>query len=664
MKKWLAMLLAAALLLTGCGTAASTANSASQGPNVASETASLPDDDWTVMLYMCGTDLESNYGMATLNLAEVAQTEPGDGVNFVFQTGGAMEWYAEEEESVGLEIRSDVLQRYQYDADGFALVDEQPLANMASTNTLSEFITWGAQNYPAKHYAVILWDHGGGTSGLIYDELHDSMMSVDQLGAALKKSGVHLDLVVMDACLMATLETAQDLAPYADYLAAAEETMPGEGMDYTSWLQLMYDEPQSDARAIGSAIVEGVREKYKESEDVSETHTSTFSLIDLSRIDAVADAFAVMCKEMSALLDDPVQYQSFAYATSLTESYFYPEMKDLADFAARAKCNGISDAAADAVIEAVEAAVVDFFTFDGHSNGRGLTFYADPNGSKAYLNNYARLCKVPEYLAYLDAVNTGWAAPAWVYEQTEEVPEVASDVYLPDAEVTLTEDGHLQLTITRGLQGVNEVSYQLAWVDPETGKEYSLGRNFDVDGSFSTGVFQDHFDGKWPSLNGIPCQIQMVRQTEKYNLYNIPAYLLNEEEEGLVSFRVGYVYDTPLDQPVENDMDPLAGVYQLYGVWEEYDDDQFDMPSRSSSPMEEVYGYDCYLIWGRSLLEQNKTTLDETFIFEDAVLPDGVYTYAFVITDVFGRNHTTDGVTILVEDGEATFVMDDEDAAA
>ncbi|MGN0708119.1 MAG: clostripain-related cysteine peptidase [Faecalibacterium sp.] len=664
MKKWLAMLLAAALLLTGCGTAASTADPASQATDTATKTAGQPDDDWTVMLYLCGTDLESAYSMATLNLAEVAQAEPSDSVNFVFQTGGTQEWHADEEESVGLEIRSDVLQRYQYDADGFALVDEQPLANMASTNTLAEFISWGAQAYPAKHYAVILWDHGGGTYGLIYDEIHDSMMSVDQLGMAMKKSGVHLDLMVMDACLMATLETAQDLAPYVDYFAAAEETMPGEGMDYTGWLQLMYDEPQSDAAAIGSAMVAGVREKYEEAEYISDAHTSTFSLIDLSRIDAVADAFAVMFREAGALLDDPDQYQNFAYATSLAESYAYPEMKDLADFASRAKGNGISAAAADAVTAAVEDAVVDFFTFDGHSNGRGLTFYADPSGSKSILNNYARLCKIPEYLAYLDAVNMSWAAPAWVYEQTAEIPEAASDVYLPAAEVTLTRDGHLQLTITRGLQGVNEVSYQLFWVDPDTGEEYSLGRNFDVDGSFSTGVFQDRFDGKWPSLNGIPCQMKMVRQTEKYNLYNIPAYIPDEDMEGSISFRVGYVYDTPLDQPVENGADPLAGVYQLYGIWEEYDNDQIDLPSRSSSPMDEIYGYECYLIWGRSLLEQNKTILDENFIFEDAVLPDGVYTYEFVITDVFGGDHTMDGVTVLVEDGEATFVMDDEDAAA
>ena len=45
--------------------------------------------EWTVMIYLCGTDLESRWGMATYNLSEIAKTDPNDAVNVVIQTGGA-----------------------------------------------------------------------------------------------------------------------------------------------------------------------------------------------------------------------------------------------------------------------------------------------------------------------------------------------------------------------------------------------------------------------------------------------------------------------------------------------------------------------------------------------------------------------------------------------
>jgi len=32
--------------------------------------------------------------------------------------------------------------------------------NMGDPQTLVDFVSWGVQNYPAEHYAVILWDHG------------------------------------------------------------------------------------------------------------------------------------------------------------------------------------------------------------------------------------------------------------------------------------------------------------------------------------------------------------------------------------------------------------------------------------------------------------------------------------------------------------------------
>ena len=75
--------------------------------------------EWTVMWYLCGTDLESAGGMASVNLEMISKTIPDSKVNLLIETGGAKSWQAEEK--VGIDIASDRLQRWRYSEDGFTV---------------------------------------------------------------------------------------------------------------------------------------------------------------------------------------------------------------------------------------------------------------------------------------------------------------------------------------------------------------------------------------------------------------------------------------------------------------------------------------------------------------------------------------------------------------
>ncbi len=97
--------------------------------------------EWTVMLYLCGMDLESDGGMASNNLEMISKTIPNSDVNFLIETGGTKEWHAKDK--VGIDIATDKLERWSYNEDGFTLVDEQENASMAKHTTLSDFIQWG-----------------------------------------------------------------------------------------------------------------------------------------------------------------------------------------------------------------------------------------------------------------------------------------------------------------------------------------------------------------------------------------------------------------------------------------------------------------------------------------------------------------------------------------
>ena len=72
---------------------------------------------------------------------------------------------------------------------------------------------------PADHYAIILWDHGSMT-GIGADESHSDVLEGWEIAVGLEtglaSTGITLDFIGFDACLMASLEVASVVAPYGD----------------------------------------------------------------------------------------------------------------------------------------------------------------------------------------------------------------------------------------------------------------------------------------------------------------------------------------------------------------------------------------------------------------------------------------------------------------
>lgn len=678
--KLLSLILALVVLtsLAACGAApAPAADDAADNDGGAAAAA------WTVLMYFCGTDLESDGGMATVNLEEIASTVPNEEVNVVIQTGGTKKWQAEA--SVGLDIDENRLQRYSYDADGFTLVYEDALKNMASAETLSDFIRWGTAEYPADKYMLVLWDHGGGSSGgLIVDEKHGgAIMSLEDLGHALADSGAHMEALVLDTCLMASLETAQAVKTGADYLIASEEVVAGEGSAYGAWLQYLYDVPECTGAQFGRSFCDFAQQKYAEQGTGGTSSFITFSVIDLSRIDAVTDAFAQLFTELSALLSDPEAFGTFAYFAGRTEHYMLSTMVDLADFAARGRDGGLSRETVNAVLAAVDDAVLYSIKGPTRSYSHGLSFYYDPTASAGSLDRYARSSANPAYLAFLDAVNMGWTAPAWVYDTVERLPEISYDDYVVEAEVSGTEDGHLRLDVTNAAGAVDAVDALLLSYDEASGRWISYGRWENVEADFDAGVFTDRFDGRWLMFNGAPCNVEINEETDTHVLYNIPGVITEEDftTEGVL--RAGYIYDTPLwsnadyaadgagGADAEEETDPYAGHFEFYGLWNSLDS-AIEMPGRDVYDMSALYGAEfvpylsVYSVdTGRELGTAYGTPvmLTNDLALAAEALPAGTYAYAFIVRDVFGNELTVTPVVFTWDGESAVFELEDDAGA-
>ena len=235
-------------------------------------------DTVTVMVYMCGTDLESKYGMATKDLMEMANAKISDKVNIIVYTGGCKRW----NNSI---ISSSTNQIYKVESGGMKCVYQNAGSPaMTDPNTLQSFITWCAQSYPANRNILIFWDHGGGSiSGYGYDERspRSGSMSLAQIDQALKGANMKFDIIGFDTCLMATVENAMMLSKYGDYMVASEETEPGVGWYYTNWVTNLSQNTSISSLDLGKNIIDDFVDVCAQQCRGQQT---TLSMVDLAEL--------------------------------------------------------------------------------------------------------------------------------------------------------------------------------------------------------------------------------------------------------------------------------------------------------------------------------------------------------------------------------------------
>ena len=112
------------------------------------------------MVYLCGTDLESDGGAATADLEEMvaAGVPKGGDLTVCIQTGGTKSW-----QTRGITDRK--VERWTLSGKGLSKVDSVGSASMGDVSTFADFLVYGFDNYPADRYGLIMWDHGSGASG-------------------------------------------------------------------------------------------------------------------------------------------------------------------------------------------------------------------------------------------------------------------------------------------------------------------------------------------------------------------------------------------------------------------------------------------------------------------------------------------------------------------
>lgn len=286
---------------------------------------------WTVMVYMAADNNLAVQGILDIDEMEAAGQDPE--VQVLVQA----EFSPTQLTFYGCD--ASCFNRPNFNTFRYALTGAQPQTegpdgetldignrDMTQAGELTDFVSWAKQTAPAEHYALVLWNHGGGYAGLLQDETSagSQLMSIGSLPGALSPVGP-IDIIDFDMCLMAGYETLRTIQDVAGYAVFSEEVVPGSGNPYQEWLDGIQDQAAEDPATVAAALVDAFHDAYQG--ERSSTTRSAYSLTEYAAFETALDALADL------LRTDLASFQSAIHgALQGAQKYDYVELTDLITF--------------------------------------------------------------------------------------------------------------------------------------------------------------------------------------------------------------------------------------------------------------------------------------------------------------------------------------------
>lgn len=478
---------------------------------------------YTIMVYMNGSDLESEMGAATDDLIEMLKSGVNtNNVNIILFTGGANRW------------RNNVIPANNcviWEAANGRLkkITGVGSVNMGDPGTLASFINFTTRNFPADKFGLIMWDHGGGSiAGFGDDEkFNHSYLTLLDMNYAFEKSAIakdKLEFLGFDSCLMSTIEMAVVASDYAKYLVASEEIEPYDGWDY-SFLSVLNDDPKMDGAALGKEIVNCFMDYYENDPD----QILALSVIDLSKVDRVMGALGALMKQCSGslLADREASFTTLATRRNRTKTFGVGsprdnecDMVDIGDMANKLS-NLFPNETSNILSELNNCVVYNRHNSDVNLKGLSVYYiYGGKENGNLSLDMYRSLNMNGDYTKYLNDFYRILKRDNTVYRGRSSSQGNQNDDTLPLDELISTE-----LTLwqpVRGSQDIIMTGIQ-SCADMSTGEMIKVGMN-----------------SLWPTIGGKNVCLYKINGTSNSSLYAVPASINGEDCDIIVSFSEEY----------------------------------------------------------------------------------------------------------------------------
>lgn len=633
---------------------------------------------WTIFVYLCGSDLEVNFGSASADLTEMINSSANDKVKYVVQTGGAASWE--------MDISSDASERFVIQNGKCERVYSGPDVDMGSSDVLADFLKWGISEYPAANMGLILWDHGSGSiNGACFDDNHGgNCLLLKDIDAALysvyDQMTEPFEFIGFDACLMSTAETAAVMATHARYFIGSQDIEPGSGWNYKNIGDYLAQNPECTGAELGKVVVDSF---YSDCAEIGREDGATLAVIDLSKIDTFIEAFDKYAKDVYELTESGADFSPVARNINRADNFGgnnrssgFTNMVDIGGIIAAGK--DISPNS-DPALKALNDCVIYMKNGSDHTEASGLSVYypLQIRGSQE-LAIFKDIALSSYYLGLVDKVaygqvnggiddydNSGmldmfsndWSSDQ--YSESGGFLEYAeshydewnyADNYTPgtgetnitfDSAPDFDENGDYSFVLSQNcIDEVDHIEGGIFVYDEGGQFAFELGSSGEVYGDYETGAFTGTFDGYWfalPDGQFLPAYIQ--EYCDGYDIYTAPI-LLNGEQTNL---RFAYFYGIE-DQNIE-----------IIDVWDGVDEN--GSVARSGSELRSgdkiVPLYYTYILDPDIDIEDGFIDGDEYTYTDDTQitfneLDDSEYLYCFYVYDIYGNYDMTDFVKFTI----------------
>lgn len=376
-----------------------------------SESSDRDLKEWTFLVFVNADNDLDEYGWS--DLVEAKASGSNDQVNLIFQI----------DRSDGRPCR-----RFYMDKGFAQLLENMGEVDMGDYQELINFFNWGVQNYPAKKYALIIWNHGDGwvknrelsMLGISYDDQSGNHITTTQLELALTEIsqglGRKLDLLAFDACLMQMLEVAWPLRKTVDVMVGSEEVVPYDGFDYHGSFLPILQNPGISAEQVAEIMIRKFNESYEGGSQGEEA--TTISWLKLDKVSALLDSLngyvELAINQEKDLIDEVLkEVQHFDMRSN----------RDLRHFMSLVWHRSTNEAiktSAKAVLMALDSVVGLSLQSSGQNswqpdltNANGLAIYF-PSTASAFSDEYLKLRFAQDNLwdeyirAHLNSFNKNW----------------------------------------------------------------------------------------------------------------------------------------------------------------------------------------------------------------------------------------------------------------
>jgi cysteine peptidase C11 family protein len=349
---------------------------------------------WTVAVWVAGDNNLESFGET--DLGEMKSVGSTDDVAVVAQFD---------------RMGDDQTRRYVLQAG--TPLEQDVVAELGETNTgdpavATDFFTWAFGEWPSEKRLAVIWNHGSGidetdiyarvaTRGLriergpdadedaiprarvrevassghrravfattlekavnsraiAYDDTARDFLDNEELKRVLtqvtQNVGGRIDVLGFDACLMNLVEVSYQLRGTVDNVVGSEEVEPGDGWPYDGVLKELVASPDLPPRDAAKQFVQKYMESYRGDETVTQ------SAVDVSQVEAVAEATSEFADTCIPLVDSAEQFGHFSKAVKNAQRFRMKDFADLGDLCARVGSSEAPKSARDAAAKVHEA---------------------------------------------------------------------------------------------------------------------------------------------------------------------------------------------------------------------------------------------------------------------------------------------------------------------